>query len=101
MYPITNAISEGFNSKIQAIKSDARGFRRFANYRARILFHCGKLIEMPVRTLLWLDAGRALVRTVPGAAVLVVFACWLPPIPRMAVDFCRRDCRRRGQHRSF
>ena len=47
VYPITNAISEGFNSKIQAIKSDARGFRRFANYRARILFHCGKLSLLP------------------------------------------------------
>ncbi len=42
-HPITNAISEGFNSKIQAIKADARGFRRFQNYRFRILFHCGKL----------------------------------------------------------
>ena len=43
LHPITNAISEGFNSRIQAIKADARGFRRFANYRARILFFCGKL----------------------------------------------------------
>ena len=47
VYPITNAISEGFNSKIQAIKSDARGFRSFTNYRARILFHCGKLSLSP------------------------------------------------------
>jgi transposase len=47
MHPITNAISEGFNSKIQALKSDARGFRSFANYRARILFHCGKLSLLP------------------------------------------------------
>jgi transposase len=47
VHPITNAISEGFNSKIQAIKADARGFRRFANYRGRILFHCGKLDLMP------------------------------------------------------
>jgi len=47
MHPITNAISEGFNSKIQALKSDARGFRSFANYRARILFHCGKLDLLP------------------------------------------------------
>jgi transposase len=44
---ITNAITEGFNSKIQAIKADARGFRRFENYRARILFFCGKLDLMP------------------------------------------------------
>ena len=46
-HPITNAISEGFNSKIQAIKADARGFRRFENYRYRILFHCGKLDLRP------------------------------------------------------
>lgn len=43
VHPITNALTEGFNSRIQAIKADARGFRRFANYRARILFFCGKL----------------------------------------------------------
>jgi transposase len=40
---ITNAVSEGLNSKIQAIKSMARGFRGFKNYRVRILFFCGKL----------------------------------------------------------
>lgn len=28
---------------IQRIKANARGFRDFTNYRARILFHCGKL----------------------------------------------------------
>jgi len=46
-HPVTNTISEGFNSKIQAIKADARGFRRFENYRYRILFHCGKLDLRP------------------------------------------------------
>ncbi len=40
---ITNATSEGFNSRVQAIKSAARGFRSFENYRVRILFYCGKL----------------------------------------------------------
>jgi transposase len=40
---ITNAVSEGLNSKIQSIKSMARGFRGFENYRTRILFYCGKL----------------------------------------------------------
>lgn len=44
---ITNAVSEGLNSRIQAIKSAARGFRSFANYRVRILFHCGKLDLKP------------------------------------------------------
>lgn len=45
---ITNAISEGFNSRIQAIKANARGFRNFDNYRTRILFFCGKLELHPV-----------------------------------------------------
>lgn len=46
-HPITNAITEGFNSRIQSIKSAARGFRSFANYRLRVLFYCGKLDMMP------------------------------------------------------
>jgi transposase len=44
---VTNAVSEGFNSRIQSIKSAARGFRAFANYRTRILFYCGKLDIAP------------------------------------------------------
>ena len=40
---ISNACADGFNSAIQLIKANARGFRNFTNYRARILFHCGKL----------------------------------------------------------
>ena len=46
-HPITNATSEGFNSRIQSIKSAARGFRNFENYRIRILFFCGKLDLIP------------------------------------------------------
>lgn len=42
-YKITNALSEGMNSKIQALKSAARGFRNYAHYRIRILFYCGRL----------------------------------------------------------
>lgn len=42
-HKISNACAEGFNSAIQIIKTNARGFRNFTNYRARILFHCGKL----------------------------------------------------------
>ena len=42
-YHITNATAEGFNSVIQLIKTNARGFRSFESYRARILFHFGKL----------------------------------------------------------
>ena len=40
---ISNGPAEGFNSRIQALKSAARGFRNFLNYRTRILFFCGKL----------------------------------------------------------
>ena len=47
-HPITNAVTEGLNSKIQAIKANARGFRYFANYRTRILFFCGKLNLHPL-----------------------------------------------------
>jgi transposase len=46
-HPITNATSEGFNSRIQSIKSNARGFRSFDNYRTRIFFYCGKLNLIP------------------------------------------------------
>lgn len=45
--PISNGPSEGFNSRIQSIKSAARGFRFFNNYRIRILFYCGKLELKP------------------------------------------------------
>jgi transposase len=45
---ITNAVTEGLNSKIQSIKSAARGFRNFRNYRIRILFFCGKLNLYPL-----------------------------------------------------
>ena len=44
---ITNAVAEGLNSKIQIIKSNARGFRNFDHYRISILFHCGKLDVYP------------------------------------------------------
>lgn len=44
---ITNAVSEGLNSKIQSIKANARGFRSFKNYRTSILFYCGKLKLAP------------------------------------------------------
>jgi transposase len=47
---ITNAKSEGFNSKIQSLKATARGFRAFANFRTRILFYCGKLNLLPMAT---------------------------------------------------
>ena len=49
-HPITNAVSEGLNSKIQSVKSAARGFHSFESYRVRILFFCGKLNMKPACT---------------------------------------------------
>lgn len=40
---ITNATTEGLNSKIQTIKQMACGFRNRIHYRKAILFHCGGL----------------------------------------------------------
>ncbi|HSB51449.1 MAG TPA: ISL3 family transposase [Dissulfurispiraceae bacterium] len=47
---ITNAVAEGLNSKIQQVKSAARGFRNFENYRIAILFFCGKLDMYPQKS---------------------------------------------------
>jgi transposase len=47
---ITNAVAEGLNSKIQQIKSAARGFRKFENFRIAILFFCGKLDMSPQKS---------------------------------------------------
>ena len=44
---ITNATTEGLNSKIQGIRSNARGLPRFETFRIRVLFHCGKLDLSP------------------------------------------------------
>jgi transposase len=45
---ITNAASEGLNSKIQAIKHHARGFRNGDHFKIAIWFHCGGLDVSPV-----------------------------------------------------
>ncbi len=44
---ISNAVAEGLNSKIQTIKSNARGYRSFDGFRNSILFYCGKLDMTP------------------------------------------------------
>jgi transposase len=49
-HPITNAISESLNSKIQWVKYTARGFRNFANFATAIYFHCGGLNLAPSPT---------------------------------------------------
>lgn len=46
-FSITNASAEGMNSKIQSLRCAARGLPNFANFRARVLFHIGKLDMEP------------------------------------------------------
>jgi transposase len=46
-WPITNAVTEALNSKIQWIKYTARGFRSREGYRRAIYFHCGGLDLYP------------------------------------------------------
>lgn len=46
-HPISNAVAEGLNSKIQTIKANARGFRSFESFRYSILFYCGGLQMEP------------------------------------------------------
>mgnify|MGYP001593934189 FL=1 len=46
-HPVTNAMSEGLNSKIQKIKSMACGFRNVENFKTAIYFHCGGLDLYP------------------------------------------------------
>ena len=50
-HPITNASAEGPNSVSHGLKTAARGFRSFANYRIRILFGCGRVDMEPVTRL--------------------------------------------------
>ena len=44
---ISNAVAEGLNSKIQTVKSNARGYRSFDGFRNSILFYCGCLNMAP------------------------------------------------------
>jgi transposase len=48
-HKISNGIAENINGKIQRIKTVARGFRAFNNYRIAILFHLGGLDLFPHR----------------------------------------------------
>jgi transposase len=46
-HKITNAYAESINGMIQLLKANARGYRRFENFRIAILFHFGKLNLYP------------------------------------------------------
>jgi transposase len=46
-YPLTNAVTEGLNAKIQWIKYSSRGFRNRERLKLAIYFHCGGLDLSP------------------------------------------------------
>jgi transposase len=50
VHKISNACTEGLNSKIERIKRDAYGFRSKQSFRTAILFHCGNLDMYPSKT---------------------------------------------------
>jgi transposase len=45
---VTNAVSEGINSKIETIRKKAYGFRNREHFKTAIYFHCGGLNLYPV-----------------------------------------------------
>lgn len=49
-HPVTNAVSESINARIQWVKYTARGFRNKANFVTAIYFHCGGLDLTPKST---------------------------------------------------
>ena len=49
-YRITNAVSEGLNSKIAIIQTRACGFRNRDHFKIAIYFHCGGLDLYPAST---------------------------------------------------
>ena len=46
--PVTNAIAESVNAKIQHVKRMAHGFRNTQNFKNAIYFHCGNLELYPL-----------------------------------------------------
>jgi transposase len=46
-HPITNAGSEGLNSRIKAVSTAARGYRNREHFKTAIYFHCGGLELYP------------------------------------------------------
>lgn len=57
---ITNAVSEGLNSKIQTVKKRAYGFRNKEHFKTAIYFHCGGLELYP------LGVGAGASHAIPG-----------------------------------
>ncbi|MFN9369972.1 MAG: transposase [Planctomycetia bacterium] len=46
-HQLTNAVAEGLNSKIMAIKRRAGGYRNVGNFKDVIYFYCGGLRLYP------------------------------------------------------
>ena len=46
-HPVTNAGAEGLNSRVQAIRVSARGYRNRENFKTAIYFHLGGLALYP------------------------------------------------------
>lgn len=46
-YPITNAGAEGLNSRVQAIRVSARGYRNREHFKIALYFHLGGLALYP------------------------------------------------------
>jgi len=46
-HQLTNAVAEGLNSKIMAIKRRAGGYRNVGNFKNVIYFYCGGLQLYP------------------------------------------------------
>ena len=49
-HEVTNAVAEGLNSKIMAIKRRACGYRNKENFKTAIYFFCGGLDLCPRKT---------------------------------------------------
>jgi len=47
LFPITSAGAEGLNSRVQAIRVSARGFRNREHFKTTIYFHLGELALHP------------------------------------------------------
>lgn len=50
-HPISNALAERFNGKIQQLRVEAKGFKSFRNFRTAVLFFFGSLDLYPHRSV--------------------------------------------------
>lgn len=55
----SNAGAEGLNSRIQAIKVSARGYRNWEHFKTAIYFHLGEPTTLPRHTMTHGRPGRA------------------------------------------